>query len=214
MQSNKTYIPAAGSDWLLPLYDPMTKLLGLGKARRALLDQAALRPLTHVLEIGCGTGSFSLLIKRRHPDVEVVGLDPDPKALVRARRKAERAGVSIQFDQGFSDSLPYDEGTFDYVFSSMMFHHLKLDEKEKTLREVLRVLKPGALFAMLDFKGPESTLGKLLGGLLHSTHVLKDNSENRILTLMTEAGLANARTVDHDILLVGSVAYYQGRRTS
>src|SRR6266567_5999576 len=94
MQSNKTYIPAAGSDWFLPLYDPMTKLLGLEKARRVLLDQAALRPLDRVLEIGCGTGSFSLLIKRYHPDVEVVGLDPDPKALERARRKAERAGVS------------------------------------------------------------------------------------------------------------------------
>lgn len=214
MQSNKTYIPAAGSDWLLPLYDPMTKLLGLEKARRALLDQAALRPLTRVLEIGCGTGSFSLLIKRRHPDVEVVGLDPDPKALVRARRKAERAGVSIQFDQGFSNSLPYDEGTFDYVFSSMMFHHLKFDEKEKTLREVRRVLKQGALFAMLDFKKPESTVGRLLGGLFHSNHVLKDNSENRILTLMAEAGLANVRTVGRDTLLVGKVAYYQGTRSS
>jgi len=214
MQSNNTYIPAAGSDWLLPLYDPMTRLLGLEKARRVLLDQAALRPLSRVLEIGSGTGSFSLLIKRRHPDVEVVGLDPDPKALVRARRKAERAGVSIQFDQGYSGSLPYAEGTFDYVFSSMMFHHLKLEEKEKTLREVRRVLKPGALFAMLDFKKPESTVGRLLGGLFHSNHVLKDNSENRILTLMTEAGLANARTVGRDTLLVGSIAYYQGRRNS
>jgi ubiquinone/menaquinone biosynthesis C-methylase UbiE len=214
MQLNKTYIPAAGSDWLLPLYDPMTKLLGLEKARRVLLDQTALRPLTRVLEIGCGTGSFSLLIKRRQPDVEVVGLDPDPKALVRARRKAERAGVSIQLDQGFSNSLPYDQGTFDYVFSSMMFHHLKFVEKEKTLREVRRVLKQGALFAMLDFKKSESTVGRLLGGLFHSNHVLKDNSENRILTLMAEAGLANVRIVGRDTLLFGKVAYYQGTRSS
>jgi ubiquinone/menaquinone biosynthesis C-methylase UbiE len=214
MQANKTYIPAAGSDWLLPLYDPMTKLFGLEKARRVLLDQAALRPLTRVLEIGCGTGSLSILIKRLHPDVEVVGLDPDPKGLARAKRKAERAGVSIQFDQGFSDSLPYDEGTFDYVFSSMMFHHLKLEEKEKALREVRRVLKPGALFALLDFKKPKSTVGRLLAGLFHSNQVLKDNSENKILTLMTEAGLANVRTVGRDTLLLGSVAYYQGTRSS
>lgn len=109
MQSTKTYIPAAGSDWLLPLYYPLTKLSGLEKARRVLLDQAALRPLARVLGIGCGTGSFSILIKRLHPDVEVVGLDPDPKALVRARRKSTRAAVSIESDQGFSDSLPYDD---------------------------------------------------------------------------------------------------------
>ena len=211
MRSTKTYIPAAGSDWLLPLYDPMTKLLGLERARRALLDQAALRPFTRVLEIGCGTGSFSILIKRLHPDVEVVGLDPDPKALGRARRKSTRAAVSIQFDQGFSDSLPYGEGTFDFVFSSMMFHHLKLEEKGKTLREVHRVLKPGALFAMVDFEKPEGNVSTLLGRLFHSNHVLKDNSENRILTLMTEAGFVNAKTVRHRNLLI---AYYQAPRSS
>ena len=213
MQMNKTYIPAAGSDWLLPLYDPMTKLFGLEKARRVLLDQADLRPGSRVLEIGCGTGSFCVLIKRLHSGIEVLGLDPDPKALARARRKAEQTGVSIQFDQGFSDSLPYDEGTFDYVFSSMMFHHLKLEEKEKTLREVGRVLKPGALFAMLDFKKPESILGKILSGLFHSTHLLKDNSENRILTLMTGAGLQHVRKVGQGALLVGNVVSYQGTRS-
>ncbi len=53
-----------------------------------------------------------------------------------------------------------------------------------------------------------------LGGLFHSNHVLKDNSENRILTLMSEAGLANVRTVGRDTLLVGSIAYYQGTRSS
>ena len=214
MQVNRTHIPAAGSDWLLPLYDPMARLLRLEKARTVLLDQARLQPLSRVLEIGCGTGSFCVLIKRLHPDVEVLGLDPDPKALARARRKAEQAGVSIQFDQGFSDSLPYDEGAFDYVLSSMMFHHLKLEEKEKTLREVHRVLKPGTLFAMLDFKKPESTMGRLLGSLFHSTHVLKDNSENRIHTLMNEAVFRNVRTVGHGALLVGNVAYYQGTRSS
>ncbi|HEU5239853.1 MAG TPA: class I SAM-dependent methyltransferase [Pyrinomonadaceae bacterium] len=212
MQSHKSYIPAAGSDWLLPLYDPITKLMGLETARRKLLDQAALRPLSRVLEIGCGTGSFSILIKQIHADVDVIGLDPDPKALARAKRKTERAGVSIQFDRGFSDSLPYDEGTFDYVFSSMMFHHLKIEEKEKTLREVHRVLKPGGLFAMLDLEKPEGNVSTLLGRLFHSNHVLKDNSEDRILTLIAEAGFVNAKTVGHRNLLIGRIAYYQGPR--
>jgi ubiquinone/menaquinone biosynthesis C-methylase UbiE len=210
METHKTYIPAAGSDWLLPLYDPITRLVGLDKARRVLLEQAAVRPQSRVLEIGCGTGSFSILIKRLHPDVEVVGLDPDPRALARARRKSEGTTVSIQFDQGFSDSLPYDDGTFDYVFSSMMFHHLNIDQKKNTLGEVRRVLKPGALFAMLDFKKPDSTFGKLLGGLLHST-ILKDNAESQILALMSEAGLSSAGTLDQRQLLLGSVVYYQAR---
>jgi ubiquinone/menaquinone biosynthesis C-methylase UbiE len=211
METKKAYIPAAGSDWLLPLYDPLTKFAGLEKARRVLLEQAALQPHSRVLEIGCGTGSFSVFIKQLYPTVEVVGLDPDLKALTRARRKAERAKVSLRFDQGFADSLPYGDGTFDYVFSSMMFHHLELDMKEETLREVRRVLKPGALFAMLDFKKPESAVGSLLSGLFHSNHVLKDNSENRILTLMTAAGLCDSKMVRRGSLLVGNIAYYHAR---
>ena len=87
--SRRTFLPAAGRDWLLPFYDPFVKLLGGDQARQRLLDQAALQDGHRVLDIGCGTGTFAVLIKRVHPDVEVVGLDPDPKALARAHRKAE-----------------------------------------------------------------------------------------------------------------------------
>src|SRR5947209_11351325 len=129
MGSSRTYLPAAGHDWSLPLYDPIVKLLGGDAARRALLEQAALRPGQRVLDVGCGTGTLATLTKQLYPDVAVVGLDPDPKALARAKRKAARAAVSIQFDQGFGDELPYPEAWFDCVFSSFMFHHLPPDEK-------------------------------------------------------------------------------------
>jgi len=142
MESSRTYLPAAGHDWSLPLYDPIVKLLGGDAARKALLEQAALRPGQRVLDVGCGTGTLATLTKQLYPDVAVVGLDPDPKALARARRKAARAAVSIQFDQGFGDELPYPEAWFDCVFSSFMFHHLPADEKGKTLRAIRRVVKP------------------------------------------------------------------------
>src|SRR5882757_3352727 len=106
-ESARNYLPAAGKDWCLPFYDPFVKLLGGDKARRALLDQASLRPGHRVLDVGCGTGTLATQIKRLHPDVEVVGIDPDPKALVRAKRKAAREGIAIEFDQGFGDDLPY-----------------------------------------------------------------------------------------------------------
>src|SRR5918994_1732899 len=81
----KTYLPAAGHDWMLPLYDPLVKLLGGDRARRALLDQALIRPGHRILDIGCGTGTLVVLLKCLHPGVEGIGLDPDPKALARAR---------------------------------------------------------------------------------------------------------------------------------
>jgi ubiquinone/menaquinone biosynthesis C-methylase UbiE len=212
LKPSRTYIPAAGHDWSLPLYDPIVKLLGGDAARRVLLDQAAIRPSQRVLDIGCGTGTLLVLIKRLHPDVDVVGLDPDPKALARGRRKAERASVAIQFDQGFSDELPYPDASVDRVFSSFMFHHLRGDEKEGMLREVRRVLRPGGFLSLLDFGGPESGADGFLARLLHSSHHLRDNSEGRILALMSQAEFAGPKKVSQGALLFGRVRinYYQG----
>src|SRR5262249_1112456 len=148
-----------------------------------------------VLDIGCGTGDLIVLIKRLHPDVDVVGLDPDPKALIRARRKAERTVATIQLDQGFSDGLPYPGASFDRVFSSFMLHPLQTAEKEKTLREIRRVLKPGGSLHLLDFGGSKSRQNGLLARLFHSDHTLKDNSDSQIIAIMSQAGLANPKVV-------------------
>jgi SAM-dependent methyltransferase len=211
LQSEKAYLPAAGHDWLLPLYDPLVKLLGGDTARTILLDQATIRPGHRVLDIGCGTGTLAILIKRLHPDVDVVGLDPDPKALARAKRKAERSAVSIRLDQGFSHELPYSEASFNRVFSTFMFHHLMVDKREKTLYEVRRVLTPGGSLHMLDFTGTEASGHGLLARHFHSSHRLKDNSEERILALMNRAGFISCEKVIEGAMLFGSlrIAYYQ-----
>ena len=202
--SRRTFLPAAGYDWLLPLYDPFVKLLGGERARRRLVDQARLQAGDRVLDIGCGTGSLVVLTKHLHPDVDVVGLDPDPKALARARRKAERAAIAPQFDRGFSDALPYREGSFTRVFSSFMFHHLEESEKLATLREVRRVLKPGGSLHLLDF-GPSSD--GLVARWLHADHRMRDNSESRILALMRQAELADPHTTGRGAMLLGHMAY-------
>jgi len=142
---DRTYLPAAGHDWALPLYDPFVKLLGGDKGRQDLIVEAALPTVGRVLDVGCGTGTLAVLIKQLYPKVDVVGLDPDPKALGRARRKAKRASALIQFDQGSADRLPYADASFDRVVSSFMFHHLRADQRAKMLQEVSRVLVPGGI---------------------------------------------------------------------
>ena len=207
MDAERPFMPAAGRDLFLPLYDPFTRLFGFRKIQKALLDQAELQSGFRVLDVGCGTGTFAVLVKRQYPDVAVVALDPDPKALARAERKARKAGVSIQFDRGFSDALPYDAGVFDRVFSSLMFHHLRTSEKETTLREIHRVLKLGGRLEFLDFV-VSSRHGRL-ARMLHPEKFLADNAADRLIALMTGSGFPHARHVRHHDTLFGRVGSCQ-----
>jgi len=152
--------------------------------------------------------------KRVHPEVSVAGLDPDPKALARAKKKAARAGVSIQFDQGFSDELPYADASFDRVFSSFMFHHIHADQRPQTLQEVYRILSPGGSLHLLDFESSDDETQGVLARWLHPSHRLKDNSEIKIVGLMKGAGFANAKKAGSGALLLGHLrfGYYSGSR--
>lgn len=211
IESSRTFLPGMGLDWLLPLYDPVTRLLGIDRSRQALIAQAALRPHFCVLDVGCGTGTLAVLMKQLHPGVDVVGLDPDPKALRRAGRKAARAGVAVRLDRGFSDALPYPAASFDRVFSSFMLHHLAFDEKVATLREIYRVLKPLGRFHLVDFAGPDGNGRGSVARLLHFHHRLSDNTDSRLLALMGEAGFENAKHVGDTTALAGHlrISHYQ-----
>jgi SAM-dependent methyltransferase len=198
-----------GHDWLLPLYDPLQRLLGFESIHRQLVNQAGIEPNHRVIEIGCGTGNLSILIKRLYPQAEVVGLDPDPKALARARRKAEREGLSVQLDRGFAEELPYPDASFDRVFSAFMFHHLEPDEKEKTLQEARRVLKPNTSLHLVDFGGAKVRSGGFIGRLQHRSERLRDNFGDHIPTLMREAGFADPTEVANRVAIFGEVTYYR-----
>ena len=208
-EPRKTYLPGMGHDWLLPLYDPLQRLLGFESIHRQLVDQADIRPKLRVIEIGCGTGNLSILIKRHHPQAKVVGLDPDPKALARARRKAEREALSVQLDRGFAEELPYPDASFDRVFSAFMFHHLESDEKEKTLQEARRVLKPSGSLHLVDFGGAKVGSDGFIGRLQHRSERLRDNFGDRIPTLMRKAGFAVPTEVAHRVTIFGRVTYYR-----
>jgi ubiquinone/menaquinone biosynthesis C-methylase UbiE len=152
-----------------------------------------------------------VLIKRLYPSTDVVGLDPDPKAVGRAEKKAARAHASVRFDRGFSDRLSYDDASFDRVLSSLMFHHLEPDRRAATLHEVRRVLMPGGSFHMLDFSASDHAHHGL-ARLFHCAHQLKDNSDSRILALMKQAGFAQPKKVSDGKMLFGlmTVGYFQG----
>jgi ubiquinone/menaquinone biosynthesis C-methylase UbiE len=203
----RTYLPAAGHDVFLPFYDPIMRLFGFQAALRRLLDQATLRPGCAVLDVGCGTGTLAVLIGRLHPGVDVIGVDPDPKALARAARKAARARVPARFERAFADALPFADGAFDRVFSSMMFHHVRKQDKAGVLADVRRVLKPGGRLEFLDLAGGSHGM---LARLIHGTHAsVEPDPDDPLINRTREAGFVDTKRIAVQGTIVGPIVFYQ-----
>jgi len=151
--SKKRYIPALSFRWLTPLYDPLLKWIMREETfKRKLVQRANIQPRMKVLDLGCGTGTLTLMLKRAYPEAQVTGLDGDPQVLDIARDKSR--GVDIQWDEGLASSLPYPDSTFDRVVTSLVIHHLITDDKRLAFKEIHRVLKPDGELYVLDFGAP------------------------------------------------------------
>jgi len=137
----------------------------------------------------------------------VVGLDPDPKALARAHLKAERAGLSLQLDRGYAEALPYPDGSFNRVFSTLTLHHLPISAKRNALREARRVLRSGGSLHVLDMAGAKPHDRSRLPWL-HSRLHPKDNASNLILELMRDAGFSDPQNYASDGLRAGLMVDY------
>ena len=207
----RDYLPPMGKSWLMPLYDPMTRLFGVRHVHRQLLAQADVRPGQRVLEIGCGTGNLLLEAKAAQPTADVVGLDPDTAALEVAARKARRRKLRLDLDHGFADALPYPDDSVDVVLSSFMLHHLPAAEKEPALHEVLRVLRPGGRLHLVDMGGHDSEGDGRLTHRAHQHERLRDNFGDGIPALLRQAGFGDVAEVATEVRRrVGRISYYRG----
>ena len=205
------YLPAAGHDALLPAYDLMTRLFGFNRVHQKLIRQAELADGQNVLEIGCGTGNLTIRAKRAQPGASVIGSDPDPLALRRAQRKA--AGLSgIRFERGYAQQLPYADGEFDRVLSSMMLHHLSNDVKAAAAAEVFRVLRPGGRLHLVDMGGDMTPHDGLAARLvLRSSHAA-GNLGDAIPRILRTAGFDCTEVATQPHRFVGRLTYYRATR--
>jgi ubiquinone/menaquinone biosynthesis C-methylase UbiE len=205
------YIPAAGRDAFLPGYDLLTRLSGFHRVHDRLIGQAELADDHRVLEIGCGTGNLAIRAKKSRPRISVVGSDPDPLALKRAQRKA-RGRSGIRFEQGYAQRLPYADGEFDRVFSSMMLHHLDSDAKAAAAAEVFRVLRPGGRLHVVDMGGNMTPHDGLSARFVLHSPLAAGNLGDQILQLLRATGFECAEVDTHRQRFVGRLTYYRATR--
>lgn len=174
------------------LYSGITKLTaiavgGEGHLRRLALQSLDIQPETEVLDLCCGHGPVTevLVQQSRH----VTGLDASPKAIASAQARLPQA----KFVQAFAESMPFKDGSFDLVHTSLALHEMQPDQRRKILTEVRRILKPTGIFALLDFHQPTTPIlwpGLALFLWLFETETAWDLVRSNLAEELTQAGFA------------------------
>lgn len=182
-------------DWMVPFYDALCRLVGLGRAfRRHTLSLAKLAPGARVLDAGCGTGVLTRLAATFvGPEGAAIGIDPGPRMIRRARRDAARAASAARFELAAVERMPFPDASFDAAFLSAVLHHLTPDLKRAGLAEILRVLRPGGRLVVADIDRPIGILGVLFRLFRHHP-TIGPQVRGGISELLAGAGFAPVTT--------------------
>lgn len=171
-------------------YDVIVWLMTMGRERalrERIVRLARLVPGESVLDVGCGTGSVAIAAKRCVGLTgSVNGIDASPEMLSRAAKKAARAGLKIEFQQAFAQSLPFPDARFDAVLSTVMFHHLPRPARQRCAAEMRRVVKPNGRVLVVDFDGKHDNRG-LLARMHRHGHVRPQD----LAATLSDAGMTN-----------------------
>lgn len=176
-------------------YDPITQYVLLPNEnliRQALIDAVKVKP-RRILDLGCGTGSTTLMLKQAFPEAEVIGLDLSPYMLVRAEHKSQAAGLDIVWRHGNAEKTGFSDATFDLVTASLLFHEIPDAVSVAILRESFRLLVTGGQVLIQD--GNQKTLRQLewLNDLFEEPYI-REYANGSVDANMGAAGFEAVRT--------------------
>ncbi len=149
-----------------------------------------------ILDLGCGTGSTTLLLQKAFPQAQVIGLDLAPYMLVMAQLKARKAGLAINFRHGDAQATGFPPTSFDLVTASLLFHETPPEVTQSILREAFRLLSVGGECLILD--GSQNTLrqSEWLTNVFEEPHI-NAYAAGDLDTWMQAAGFGAVKTEEH-----------------
>lgn len=162
--------------------------------RQALIDRVNVKP-RRILDLGCGTGSTTIMLKQAFPDAEVIGLDLSPYMLLRSFHKSESAGLNIEWQQGNAENTKFADASFDLVTASLLFHETPATVTQNILHECFRLLVAGGQVLILD--GNQKTLRQTewLNNIFEEPYIHEYAADSTDAKMGT-AGFATVRTED------------------
>lgn len=192
---NNQYIPALRFHFLTPFYDATLKYIMRERHYKEALCNIVPVHAENILDVGCGTGTLTAMMKQTHPSSAIHGVDIDDNVLNIARQKFDNNSLTISLHKGSVLQLPFDDNSFDAAFSCLVLHHLKTEDKQKAIQEIFRILKPGGTLAIADFAPPHNVAMMMVTVFTQYFEETYDNFHGRLLEFIPKAGFVNL-TVD------------------
>ncbi len=215
---DRAYVPALGQHWMTPFYDAAIALTTREATwRTALLGLVDPHGEDVILDIGCGTGSLIAAMKAASPEIQIVGLDPDPEVLVIAKAKARSRGHKVEFVQGFGDELAEKLGAraINKIVSSLVFHQVPLDGKRSTLQAAFDYLPEGGQLFIADFGEQRTPLMRFLFKTvqrLDGFEFTQPNADGCLPIILTDVGFSAVQEALVVPTIVGSISLYSAQK--
>lgn len=193
------------------LYDGISRIAAIsvgGEMRLRKLPYANLTiaPESQVLDLCCGSGQSTKFLVQYSQNV--TGLDISPVSLKRAQRNVPLA----KYVEALAEDMPFPDNTFDLVHTSVAMHEMTTSQLQQILKEVYRVLKPGGVFALVDFHKPTNFLfwpGLTLFLWLFETETAWQLLETDLVCLLQEVGFLGC---DFSLHAGGSLQVIQSKK--
>ena len=215
---DRNYVPALGDHRLSPFYDATVALMTCERTwRRAFVKQIAPAPRDVILDVGCGTGTLAVQLKRECPGASVYGTDPDPDILSRAEVKARDADLLVHFSQGYAQETAAAAHGIrpNKIVSSLVLHRVPLPGKRTALLSAFAGLRSGGELHVADYGEQRSPLMRLAFRQVQSIdgyRTTQPNADGALPKLMEEAGFIDVEETQSIPTPTGSISLYRARR--
>jgi 16S rRNA G1207 methylase RsmC len=207
----------SGDTGLSPLLDVAAGLFSRdGGWRTAFAEQIAPSPHDVIADVGCGDGALAVMLAHMAPRATIIGVDPDPAALARARDRAARAGVKVTFVQEYGrnadQAVPYAAPT--KIVSSLVLHKISNAEKRALLEAARRALMPGGILHVADYGAQRTVLMQRLFRTLQALEGVENtdaNARGALPAMIRAAGFEAVEETMSVSTVAGSISFFRAR---